>query len=86
MSKDGKLKGSGTNCKLVFVSIDNPVKNISRKIKKEKQTKPKKFDIFFCLFFEHYCQTFTSAEETGLGAVSPCSFRIFPKCPYFLRC
>ena len=34
MSKYWKLKETGANCKVVFVSTDNSVQNILRKIKK----------------------------------------------------
>ena len=37
----------------------------SKKIQ-EKWTRLEYFDIIFCVFFDHYCQSFISTRETGL--------------------
>ena len=48
-------------------------------------TGQEKFDIYFCLFFDCYCQSLISGGETGHWAMSPPKFKIFLIFPYFLR-
>ena len=49
MSKYWSLKGTGVSYELAFVSKDNPVQNILRKIKKSSKVRQKK-NTLICVF------------------------------------
>ena len=42
------------------------------------------FDIYFCVFFDCYCQSLNSGRETGHWAMSPPKFEIFQLFPKIL--
>ena len=63
MSKDWKVKETGASCKLVFVSTDNPVKELWEKLRNQaKLDKIEKIDICVLCIFWALLQLFVHGE------------------------
>ena len=62
----------------------NPGQNVWKKMEKSSKTE-QKFDIYFCVFFDCYCQGLISGRETEHWVMFPPKFEIFQIFPYSLR-